>query len=197
MTIDMLPDDILLEVFDAYVNEARCEDAWHKLVHVCQRWRCIIFASPRRLHLALLCTDNRSVKKMLDTWPALPIVIAADMRSYLPRPGATGIITALEHHSRVVGIRISGIPRSLLEKIVEMEKLFSMLTDLVLTSNDWDYAPILPDSFLGESAPRLRSLSLEGIPFPGLGKLLLSTTHLVVRCLVNNPDSGYTVFYLK
>ena len=38
MTMDMLPDDILLEVFDAYIDEAHCEDAWHKLVHVCQQW---------------------------------------------------------------------------------------------------------------------------------------------------------------
>ena len=191
VTIDMLPDDILLEVFDAYVDEARYEDEWHKLVHVCQRWRCIVFASPRRLHLALLCTDRRSVKKMLDIWPALPIIIAADMR-YSSTPDATNIIAALEQHSRVVGIRILRIPSLLLVKLVEMEKLFPMLTNLVLTSNDRrSCAPVLPDSFLGESASGLRSLSLDGIPFPGLGKLLLSTTGLVHLSLSGLPHLGY------
>jgi hypothetical protein len=189
--MDMLPDDVLLEVFDAYVDDARYEDAWHGLVHVCQRWRCLVFASPRRLHLALLCTDRRSVKKMLDIWPALPIVIAADMRRFSPTPDVANIIAALKQHNCVVGIRILRIPSSLLAKLVEMKNSFPMLTNLVLTSNDRDYAPVLPDSFLGESAPRLRSLSLEGIPFPGLGELLLSATDLVHLSLSDLPHPGY------
>jgi len=103
----------------------------------------------------------------------------------------TNIIAALEQHSRIVGICILRIPSLLLEKLVEMENLFPMLTNLVLTSNDRRYhAPVLPDSFLGESASRLRSLSLDGIPFPGLGKLLLSTTDLVHLSLSGLPHSG-------
>ena len=34
VTIDMLPDVALLEIFHFYVDEARTE-AWHALVHVC------------------------------------------------------------------------------------------------------------------------------------------------------------------
>jgi hypothetical protein len=51
--------------------------------------------------------------------------------------------------------------------------------------------PLLPDSFLGGSAPRLRYFDLDGIPFPGLPKLLLSATHLVYLWLANIPQSGY------
>ena len=51
--------------------------------------------------------------------------------------------------------------------------------------------PVLPDSFLGQSAPRLRYLTLTSIPFPGLPKLLLSATHLVNLWLINIPHSGY------
>jgi hypothetical protein len=49
-----------------------------------------------------------------------------------------------------------------------------------------------PDSFLGGSAPRLRTLYLCGIPFQGLPKLLLSATHLVHLWLTNiSPYDGY------
>jgi hypothetical protein len=51
--------------------------------------------------------------------------------------------------------------------------------------------PVLPDSFLGGSAPRLRYLALDAIPFPGFPKLLLSAAHLVELWLVNTPHSGY------
>jgi hypothetical protein len=51
--------------------------------------------------------------------------------------------------------------------------------------------PPIPDSFMGGSAPRLRHFELNGIPFPGLPKLLLSATHLVYLWLTEIPHSGY------
>jgi hypothetical protein len=73
-----------------------------------------------------------------------------------------------------------------------MKKRFPELTDLALHSNEND-APVITDSFLGGSAPRLQSLEFKGIPFPfsALGKLLLSTTDLVSFCLWDIPNSGY------
>ena len=50
---------------------------------------------------------------------------------------------------------------------------------------------VVPNSFLGGSAPRLESLPLKDTSFPGLPKLLLSTTHLVDLYLDNIPYSGY------
>ena len=69
-------------------------------------------------------------------------------------------------------------------------KPFPALTVLDLLSND-EKAPVLPDSFLGGSAPRLREIWLRSIPYPGLGKLLLSTTDLVTLSLLDFPHSGH------
>jgi len=70
-----------------------------------------------------------------------------------------------------------------------MQKPFPELTDLCLLMKD-EPVSILPDS-LGGSAPRLRRLSLENIPFPAAQKLLLSANDLVYLSLLSIPDSGY------
>ncbi len=75
-----------------------------------------------------------------------------------------------------------------------MQKPYLALTDLSVSW--WDdhasgAAPIVSESFLGVSAPRLRHLSLDFISFPVLPKLLLSATHLVSLELWYTPNSGY------
>jgi hypothetical protein len=75
----------------------------------------------------------------------------------------------------------------------EMLKPFPALTRLALGS-DHDHtvaAPVLPASFLVGSAPSLRTLILERIPFPGLPNLLFSATHLVRLEILRIPQSGY------
>jgi len=83
-TIDTLPDNVLLETFECYLGKDDVDqfnydhdyDGWQTLVHVCRRWRSIVFASPCRLGLKLYCTPQRSVNSQtLDIWPELPIVI--------------------------------------------------------------------------------------------------------------------------
>jgi hypothetical protein len=69
-----------------------------------------------------------------------------------------------------------------------MQKPFPALEHLELRSCD-ETSPDLPDSFLGEPAPNLRSLVLKSIAFPALQNLLLSTSHLVWLNLWNIPDS--------
>jgi hypothetical protein len=191
LSINILPDDVLLEIFDHYVilSEVYRQrvDGWDKLVHVCQRWRYVVFDSPRRLDLRLLCTDRTPVGNMLDIWPALPIVISPIYR--IPASGVTNIISALQQHNRVRTIDIYGVPNSLLKEFAAMQEPFPALTELWLWSHD-ENVPVLPDSFLGGS-PRLQELTLSGIPFPGLPKLLLSTHHLVKLHLWRIPRSGY------
>ncbi|KAF8268541.1 hypothetical protein EI94DRAFT_1829469, partial [Lactarius quietus] len=53
-TIEVLPDDALLIVFHFY--QMSSPSHWHRLAHVCQTWRCTIFASLRSLNLRLFCT---------------------------------------------------------------------------------------------------------------------------------------------
>jgi hypothetical protein len=71
-----------------------------------------------------------------------------------------------------------------------MQVPFPELTYLRLYS-DGKTMPVIPDSFLDGSAPRLEIFLLDGIPFPGLPKLHLSVAHLVSLHLVNIPQSGY------
>jgi len=78
MTIDILPDEALLEIFNFYlVEESERIQPWLPLVHVCRTWRSIVLASPRRLDIRVFYTPVRQVKVMLDIWPNLPIHISA------------------------------------------------------------------------------------------------------------------------
>ena len=69
-----------------------------------------------------------------------------------------------------------------------MQQPFPALTSVWLRFKS---SPVIPASFLGGSAPSLRTFALERIPFPGLPKLLLSATHLVDLDLRDIPHSGY------
>jgi len=123
VTIEVLPNHPLLEIFSFYVEEAsgsseshieRRIDAWHTLVHVCQRWRSLVFASSRRLDLGILCTNTRPLRGILDLWPALPIVIWCGNISYtksLPMVGAENIVFALGHLDQVSQISFFWVSR--------------------------------------------------------------------------------------
>ena len=171
-----------------------CFEAWRNLIHVCRRWRNLVFASPRRLNLRLVCTRIKPVKDMLDIWPTFPIVIddqelGRPRRSRMERVGNT--IAALEHRDRVCQIILENIPLSLFPILAEvMQESFPMLTRLQLDSED--DSPVLdPESFLGGSAPRLRSLTLQRMSFPALPTLLLTTRDLVELRLWSIPYSGF------
>jgi hypothetical protein len=192
VTFGALPDDVLLEIFDFYLAHGFIAvDAWHTLVHVSKRWRSIVFTSPHRLKLQLLCTNKRPVQNALDIWPELPIVISG--RRGMSRPqAAKNIVAALRQHNRVVKIDIDNIPNLTLKRMrtMKMKNPFSALTFLWLHSERMN-APALPDSFLGGSAPRLQTVYLDRVPFPALPNLLLSTRDLVQLHLLDIPLSGY------
>jgi len=69
------------------------------------------------------------------------------------------------------------------------QKPYPELTSLELRSND-ESSPVLPDSVLGGSVPRRRTLVLDSVPFPGLRKLLLTASNLVQVHLNRIPNSG-------
>jgi hypothetical protein len=74
-----------------------------------------------------------------------------------------------------------------------MQESFPALTKLQIESYSLagnEPAPVLPDSFLGGSAPHLRFLSLASISFPAFPNLLLSASNLVYLYLCGTP-SGY------
>ena len=164
-------------------------DAWYTLVHVCQQWRWVVFASPRRLNLQLLCTPKRRPTMTLDMWPEIPIVIDfVVVRKLLQDMG--NITAALGQHDRVFKIKIHNIPNSLLLQFAAMKMPFPALTELDISSCD-QIVQVVLYSLLGGSMPQLRSLRLTGIAFPTIPKLLLSTSDLVDLCLWGIPHSGH------
>ena len=189
ISVNVFPDDVLLAVFDFFVDED--PDAWHSLVHVCQRWRCVVFGSPRRLNLQLFCTPG-TPRITLDVWPSLPIAIWAHDCVI---EDLDNMVALLDPSDRVCQINLMSIPTSqYLERLLEgMQKPLPGLKNLALWWNPFvtTPVPVVPDSFLSGYAPCLRDLSLNRIPFPGLPKLLLSATDLVSLHLLGIPHSGY------
>jgi hypothetical protein len=127
------------------------------------------------------------VRNALDIWPSLPLTIEYE-------GGSTGsvdnIIAGLERTDRVREAYLlsfrssdSGI------LMTAMQQPFPELRRLWVDNSGTEL--FVPDSVLGGSAPRLESLTLTNVLFPGLLKLLLSTTHLVELQLINIPHSGY------
>jgi hypothetical protein len=198
--IDVLPDDVLLEIFDFYMilypsyRGKRAVEAWQSLVHVCRRWRNLVFQSPRRLNLRLYCTPETPARDKLDVWPTLPLIIN-DASGVVSTSDTDNIIAAFRQNNRVckVILRGRGTRCLQLEKVLAaMQVPFPELTVLELSlPSDYETLAAIPDSFLGGSAPRLRHFYLDSIPFPGLPKLRLSPDHLVSLQLHGIPRSGY------
>ena len=201
ISIHALPDDVLLPIFDSYLHEVRrnsipeirtqaLAQAWHLLVHVCQRWRNVVFGSPRRLDLRLLCTRSTRSRDMLDIWPALPLIIK-DVGHY-NTGSVDNTVAALKCTDRVCEIDLGILEILDWETyLAALQQPFPELTNLDFRWIREIETIVVPDSFLGGFAPRLERLDLSGIPFPGLPKLLLSATHLVHLRLHDIPHSGY------
>ena len=187
VTIDMLPDVCLLEIFHFHGTGLV---GWQTLVHVCRKWRNTVFGSPRRLNLRLLCNVKKLVRKMLDIWPLLPIVVdfhdwKLELRGVIPKVNLAELL--LERSDRICEMYF--VNDDFGDLWDAMMQPFPALTCFGLRYIG--PAPVLPDSFLGGSAPLLRSLYLLDVPFTGLPTLLLSATHLVDLRLEDIPESGY------
>jgi hypothetical protein len=193
VTINILPDDVLLHIFHSVrvtsldglkgVDGQYLPWNWHRLVHVCRRWRSVVFASPKFLDLKLLCGLRTRVQHT-GIWPPLPIVIRNN--PYFPH-------TAIVQPNRICEISLRFLKSSQFQRLIStMQHQFPALVHLTL---DFVYnggpTPSLPDGFLGGSTPRLQSLTLRSIAFPALPKLLLSATDLVQLTFSNIPHFGY------
>ena len=162
---------------------------WLSLVHVCRRWRILVLGSPRRLNLQLYCTPSTPARYTLHVWPALPLIV----RGYnsMASSSTGNVIASLGQNNRVCQVLLQYIAGREFERVLAaLQVPFPELTHLYLYASG-ETLPVIPDSFLGGSAPRLRNFFLSGIPFPGLQKLLLSATHLVQLTLFYIPHSGY------
>ncbi|KAH9171643.1 hypothetical protein EDB89DRAFT_1080186 [Lactarius sanguifluus] len=176
VTIGDLSDNDLLKIFHYDLDVS--PQHWPRLVHICRRWRRIVFASQQALHLRIFCTHGTPVLKTLDCWPAQPIVVKYGGSLELDPPAPEdedNILAALKQSDRVSFISLT-ITNSLLDKLSAIERPFSELENLVLLSRDG--VPLtLPAAFLW--GPRLRRLHSTRIPIPTLFHLLHSSTNLV------------------
>lgn len=185
----MVPNAVLLEIFDFYMVGKKTE-MWRTLVYVCRKWRSVAFGSARRLNLRLMCRSGTLVED-LDVWPPLRIVIWED--DYDEYFGMDNITAILGHNDRVCQLGLLHIKSWQLEEVLAaMQQPFPELRILALQLwHSEKSPPVVPTSFLGGSAPQLRLLTLNSIPFPGLPNLLLSAPHLVYLNLSRIPHSGY------
>ena len=216
VTINILPDDVFLHIFLMIRQECggsilfligmtdhdrvqRLAWRWHRLAHVCRRWRSVVFASPNFLDLILLCGPTTPIE-LTGIWPPLPIIITNGFGPHMRTSGDVmpedyDFDAAIVHPNRIREIHLFNLTRSLLQRLASatlMQDQCPALTHLVLQLDpDSHPSSALPDGFLGGSAPLLQSLGLGAIPFPALPKLLLSATHLVHLILQDIPHSGY------
>lgn len=196
--IGRLSDAILLEIFASYVYQSqltkrstkRSIEAWQVLVHVCRRWRGIVFASPHRLNLQLVCTPGTPAVDMLDIWPAFSLIV----KGYVSEKRLDNIIPVLQRNGdRVCQIDLDGLTKPQLDEISALT--LGRFPELRVLRLEGHYEVMSFDnkSFLGGPAPpRLQSLSLDRIPLLRLPKLLSSASQLVHLRLSGFPISRNT-----
>ena len=189
-TINMLPEDVLLEIFDRCRGDSEyfIPKIWKPLVHVCRRWRQVAFASPQRLRLLLVCDLKTPVQKLSDIWPPLPVAVRY---SFGEEGDENNVIATLKHRHRVCWIVFKGLTSNVLERLTAViQEPFPVLTGLRLESSG-EMGPIIPDAFLGGSSSQLQNVFLEGVAFPALPRFVASATHLISLRLQHIPDTGY------
>ena len=204
VTISILPDDVLLHIFlfdrwsyDTFLDYGRLTLSWgwNRLIHVCRKWRSIIFESPNVFDLKLVCRPWTR-RGLTGVWPSLPIVITNVIDVSMPKDYSFQAVTV--HRNRVCEMKLVRLSSQLVKRVIlVMQEHFPELIhfflgiDRFFTYISREAAPILPDGFLGGSAARLQSLRLRHTAFPTLPKLLLSAMDLVHLDLKYIPHSGY------
>ncbi|KAI0265588.1 hypothetical protein BC834DRAFT_1041661 [Gloeopeniophorella convolvens] len=165
---------------------------WYALAHVCRRWRQVLLGSPERLRLQLRCHQGWPVvSDMLDHSLPLPLTVDYQLESDEDsnRPAYTGWISdylaeeewqakvhgallAIAHISRAVNVLIRpgrGVPLGQLHSLVAAgipSHVFNAAPRLE-TLHLWStFDTELPESFLFQGAPQLRSLELCGVLCP-------------------------------
>ncbi|KAH9161655.1 hypothetical protein EDB89DRAFT_2248278 [Lactarius sanguifluus] len=194
--------NVFLEIFDFCLRDSTMYTTrviqprrkWQILIHVCQRWRRIIFESPRRLDLHLRCSYGTPVRRNLGSWP-VTLPLAVDYAaSRLTHGDEDSVIYALRRTGRVHRVKILA-PCPLLGKVAAvMQKSFPMLTHLDLAfawDHERDVPPVIPERFLGGSAPSLQCFRLERVSFPQLPTFLPSARNLITLKVEDIFQNGY------
>ena len=208
MTLNSLPDNILLEIFAFRLSSAfsgfshsTVTMEWQKLVQVCQRWKEIIYGSPRYLKLHLHCSNATPFRENHSRWPEFPLIL--EYTFYADEDDSedvADIIAAFEQPNRVhiIILTIASFFSRGDNVLQKMNVSFPALTHLDLMGPDHydDHEGIvLPRGFLGGSAPCLQHLRFNAVNtslFQELPSVLFSARGLVSLRLEDIPDClGY------
>jgi hypothetical protein len=195
LTINHLPDEILLEIFDSYrkrvidsTNHQRRENPWREkylwfnLTHVCRKWRAVTSASPSRLDLGITVGPYKpgDINTVLSS--TLPIFLTYRHESEaITRdiPGLLRMRDVLEHHrDRMREIAFQGTTDNFDQFFKETKCDFPVLESLSLYFGR-TCSRLIPDTFLGGpdlSHLHLRRLALSGPLFTSKSRLLSSAT---------------------
>ena len=206
--IHILDDDSLLHIFYLYRPFLLGEDQdetgrlfggrgnwahgrwWHKLAHVCQRWRNVILGSAACLGLSLVCAHGTPVADMLAHSPPLPLVIDYNGHHRTITEDEEEAILALRQRDRVRLVRLDMAVTNLQKMIAAMDQEYPILEYLILMIPSGDKTTILnPPETL--QVPHLRHLTLVDLVLPIGSRLLTSAVGLVTFCLVMNDPSTY------
>ncbi|KAH9066188.1 hypothetical protein EDB87DRAFT_694115 [Lactarius vividus] len=195
-TINTLPDEVLLEIFDQYRslrtgNKPGSQGWWYTLVHTCRRWRQLVFASSIRLNLHLRCTFGTPVEDMIRHSPPFPLVL--DYSPHILKKWTAedelALLLTTQHLPRVSEIVLSAPGLTLAKLTADMIEAAPRLETLSLHSQTSEI--VLPKRFLEGGAPQLRHLILTGAALSPLQPLLTSATSLVSLVLECIPSSAY------
>ena len=99
---------------------------------MCRRWRQVVFASPLRLNIRVLCKHGTPVRKNLGIWPTFPIHIEYLYPKTIESIDEDSVIAALEHTDRVSAIGLWLTGSQLGKTITVMQQPFPALTHLCL-----------------------------------------------------------------
>ena len=204
-SIHILDDDSILHIFYLYrpflLGEDEDDNArlnggdtwvrgrwWHRLSHVCQRWRNITLGSASYLGISLVCTYRTPVADMLAHSPPLPLVVDYNTRGRdISTDDEEGTILALTQRNRVLRVRLN---RSLQKFIATMDEEYPILEFLVIGLPDEDESTILrfPETL---QAPHLRHLRLRSFALPTGSQLLTTAVGLATLSLIMVHPSTY------
>ena len=202
ITIDMLPGDVLFEIFDLYRLDALEHSPlggrfweWYTLAQVCQRWRSVLLESSRYFGLKVFCTYGTPSREILSSSLDFPVIArygGFPESNLLTAEDEDGVITLLDHPARLFEVQLTATA-PILEKLATLEPTqqpFSMLEHLRLSTRTKP-GLILPSEFGG--TPGLRNLWVIRIALPSLPRLMLLAPNLVSLRLEEIPDIGYTL----
>jgi hypothetical protein len=206
LTINNLPNELLIEIFDFYRQDItrrrnwRKEHLWFNLSRVCKIWRALMFASSTRLDVCLFLKPNNGthMKTLMSTDPRIPIIIEYNTYGAVTAKDIGRLLSALKRPDRIRGIDLSSLTGTQLDKFFKATKCpFPALESLELRSN-CDQVLKIPPTFLKLQGTkqhlRLRSLKLHPISLTSISGFLSSAT--VLTDLSLSIDSRFQVLYL-